>query len=238
MTQSVFGALSAFDRLDLLQDVRTECGRPAFFEDRSGWTLCLEHEVGSLGEKPRGKTSVDVLLSGPEKRVAIECKFTEQEFGTCSRIDSKRYRDPNKHCDGSYRIQGGRHHRCALTEIKIRYWDYLPCLFGWPSDQDHAPCPFGKVYQVARNALAAALTPHGELDPTGGHALIIYDARNPEFQDGGKATKQWNKAVSACRVQGLLRRLSWQRLMTAFACVPELKYLVNGVKDKYGIESN
>ena len=89
---------------------------------------------------------------------------------------------------------------------------------------------------MARNALAAALTPHGELDPTGGHALIVYDARNPKFQDGGKATKQWNKAVSACHVQGLLRRLSWQRLMTAFTCVRELEYLVNGVGDKYGIE--
>lgn len=239
LTQSVFGALRAFDRLDLLQDVRAECGRPAFFEDCNGWTLCLEHEVGSLGEKPRGRTSVDVLLSRPEKRVAIECKFTEQEFGTCSR--PRLPCSDEQHCDGNYRIQGGRCHRCALTEIGIRYWEHLPDLFDWPSDQDHDPCPFGEVYQLARNALAAALTPHGGLDPTGGHALIVYDARNPEFQDEGKATKQWNKASSACRVRvpgvpELLRRLSWQRLMAAFDCVPELEYLVKGVKKKYGIE--
>ena len=238
LTQSVFGALHAFDRLDLLQDIRAECGRPAFFEDRCGWTLDFEHEVRCLGEKPRGRTSVDVLLSGPEERVAIECKFTEDKFGTCSRIDGKQYRDPNKYCDGSYRVQGGRHHRCALTEINIRYWDHLPHLFDWPSDQDHEPCPFGEVYQLARNALAAALTPHGELDPTGGHALIVYDARNPKFQGEDKAERQWNQAVAACRMPGLLRRLSWQRLMTAFACVPELEYLVDGVRDKYGIESD
>ena len=65
LAQSVFGALHAFERLDLLKNVLAECGRPAFFEDYRGWTLNFEHEVGSLGE-PR-PTSVDVLLSGPEE---------------------------------------------------------------------------------------------------------------------------------------------------------------------------
>ncbi len=236
LAQSVFGALHAFDRLDLLQDVSAECGRPAFFKDSSGWTLCLEHEMDSLGE-PR-PTSVDVLLSGPEKRVAIECKFTEQEFGTCSR-PRLRPGDANyaeQHCNETYQVQRQRRERCALTEIGICYWEHLPHLFDWPSDQDHDPCPFGKVYQLARNALAAALTPHGELDPTGGHALVVYDARNPKFQDGGKATEQWNKAVAACCIPGLLRRLSWQRLMTAVARALELEYLVKGIREKYGIE--
>ena len=235
LAQSVFGALHTFDRLDLLQDVRAECGRQAFFEDRNGWTLCLEHEMDSLGE-PR-PTSVDVLLSGPEKRVAIECKFTEQEFGTCSRPrlqpDKSNYAE--QHCNGKYQVQRQRHSRCTLTEIGVRYWEHLPYLFDWPSDQDHEPCPFGEVYQLARNALAAALTPQGELDSAGGHVLVVYDARNPEFQVGGKAEKQWNQASSACRVPGLLRRLSWQRLMAAISRVPELEYLVDGVKEKYGI---
>ena len=236
LAQSVFGALHAFDRLDLLQDVSAECGRPAFFKDRSGWTLNLEYEVGSLGE-PR-PTSVDVLLSGPEKRVAIECKFTEQEFGTCSR-PRLRTGDANyaeQHCNENYQVQYQRRNRCALTEIGVRYWEHLPHLFDWPSDQDHEPCPFGKVYQLARNALAAALTPHGELDLTGGHALVVYDARNPKFQDGGKAAEQWNKAVAACCVPGFLRRLSWQRLMAAIARAPELEYLIKRVRKKYGIE--
>ncbi len=236
LAQSVFGALRAFNRLDLLQDVHAECGQPAFFADRNGWTLCLEHEMDNLRE-PR-PTSVDVLLSGPEKRVAIECKFTEQEFGTCSR-PRLRPSDANyaeQHCNRNYQVQRQRCKRCALTEIGIRYWDHLPDLFDWPSDQDHEPCPFGKVYQVARNALAAALTPHGELDPTGGHALVVYDARNPKFEGQGKAAEQWNQAVAACRMPGLLRRLSWQRLMAAIAREPELEYLVDGVRGKYGLE--
>ena len=108
LTQSVFGAIRAFDRLDLLKNVSAECGRPAFFEDHRGSMLEFEHEVRSLGE-PR-PTSIDVLLSGREKRVAIECKLTEREFGSCSRPRLR----PNdttyseQYCDGSYRVQRGR----------------------------------------------------------------------------------------------------------------------------------
>ena len=233
LAQSVFGALRAFKRLDLLQDVRAECGRPAFFEDHRSWALDFEHEVRCLGEKPTGRTSVDVLLSRPEGRVAIECKFTEDKFGYCSRPSLST--DDADYCNGKYQVQRQRHSRCTLTEIGIRYWEHLPHLFDWPSDQDHEPCPFGEVYQLARNALAAALTPHGELDPTGGHTLIVYDARNPKFQDNGKAEEQWNQAISACCVPGLLRRLSWQRLMAAITRAPELGYLVDGVKKKYDI---
>ena len=234
LVQSVFGAVRAFDRLDLLQDVSAECGRPAFFEGHRGTTLDFEHEVRCL-EEPR-RTSIDVLVRGLQKRVAIECKFTERDFGTCSR---PRLRPGDatyskEHCDGSYRVQHGRRARCALTEIGVQYWDYLPDLFDWPADRDHESCPFGSVYQLARNALAAALTPDGELDPAGGHALVVYDARNLAFQPGGKARKQWEAAFAACLVPGFMRRLSWQRLMAVLARAPELAYLVDGVGRKCG----
>ena len=235
LTQSVFGAVRAFDRLDLLRNVSAECGRPAFFEDHRCWTLDFEHEVRCLGE-PR-PTSIDVLLRGAQKRVAIECKFTEQDFGTCSRPrlrpDDTAYSE--QHCDGSYRVQRGRRERCALAEIGVRYWEHLPQLFDWPVDRNHVPCPLGDVYQLARNALAAALTPDGDLDPAAGHALVVYDARNPKFRENGKAGKQWTLATAACRVPGLMRRVSWQRLMLAIARAPELVYLVDGVGRKYGL---
>ena len=238
LAQSVFGATRAFNRLDLLENVRAECGRPAFYEDHRCWTLDFEHQVRCLGEKPRARTSIDVFLSGPKKRIAIECKFTELGFGKCSRTDEKRYPDPNIHCNGNYQVQGNRYHRCALTEIGIRYWNHLPHLFDWPADRDHEPCPFGEVYQLARNALAAALTSRGELDPASGHALVIYDARNPEFRHEGKAGKQWDLADKACRVPGLVRRLSWQSLITAIYRAPELAYLVDGLGKKYGLKPN
>ena len=236
LAQSVFGAIYAFDRLDLLQDVRTECWRPAFFEDHKGWTLEFEHEVDNLNE-PR-PTSVDVLLSGPENRVSIECKFTEQEFGTCSRprLGPRDARYAEEHCNGKYQVQRQRQSRCTLTEIGIRYWEHLPHLFDWSPDRDLVPCPFKDVYQLARNALVAALTPDGRPNPSIGHALVVYDARNPKFQNGGAAENQWNQAVDACRMPGLLRRLSWQRLMTAISRAPELAYLVQGISQKYGLE--
>lgn len=232
LAQSVFGAIHVFNRFDLLEGITAECGRPAFFTDQQDWRLDFEYELSGLNEP--SPTSVDVLLNRPDRRVAIECKFIEREFGTCSRPRLP----PNKtyYCDGTFRIQKERRHRCALTERDILYWEYLPHLFNWPSDRDHVPCPFESTYQLARNALAATLTPEGELNPTGGHALIVYDNRNPAFQPNGKAWTQWQDAVSDCRYQGLLRRLSWQQLLLCLADTPELAYLVDGLQEKYGLE--
>ena len=234
LAQSVFGALGSFGRLDLLDGVIADCGRPTFLEDARGASLVLEHEVRSLGE-PR-RTSVDVLLDAESKRVAVECKLTERKFGICSRTQM-RPGDTNyaeQHCDGNYRIQRGRRERCALTEIGVRYWTYLPHLFDWAADRDLRPCPFSEVYQLARNALAATMTASG-FDRKAGHVLVVYDARNPEYSVGGVAERQYESAINACRVPGLIRRLSWQRLVGAFRCAPELGYLVAGREDKYGI---
>lgn len=234
LAQSVFGAVRSFGRLDLLDDLTADCGRPAFLEDARGADLVLEHKVQSLGE-PR-QTSVDVLLEGGSRRVAVECKLTEREFGACSR-PQLHPRDRNyaeQHCDGTYRVQRGRRERCALTEIGVRYWTYLPDLFDWTVDRDLRPCPFAEVYQLARNALAATVTADG-LDPGSGHVLVVYDARNPAYASGGAARRQYEAAIRACRVPGLFRRLSWQRLAGAFAGAPELAYLVAGLEDKYGI---
>ena len=234
LTQSVFAAIRAFDRLDLLEGIAAECGLSAFFNDKQDWTMSLEHEVRGLDEPQ--PTNVDVLLGRLDQRVAIECKFSENEFGTCSRTDKKRYPEPEKYCDGNYRLQSSRRHRCALTEIGIRYWEHLPHLFEWSSDHDHTPCPFGDTYQLARNALAATVTTGGDLKPTRGHVLAIYDARNPAFGPGGKANGQWQHVVGACLHQGLFRRLSWQGLLARLAEAPEFAYLIDSLGAKHGLE--
>ena len=234
LTQSVFGALGAFGRLDLLEGVLAECGRPAFLTDTEGASLALEYQVSTLGE-PR-PTSVDVLLEGASRRVAVECKFMEDKFGTCSR-PGLRPREPTyaeQHCDGDYQVQRGRRERCALTEIGVRYWTYLPDLFDWDADRDLSPCPFSPAYQLARNALAATVTETG-FNATAGHVLVVYDPRNPEFHTGGTARQQYESAIAACKVPGLIRRLSWQRLTGALARAPELAYLVAALEEKYGI---
>lgn len=231
LAQGVFGALIAYDRLDVLAGVAAECGRPAFYADAAGWSLTLEHTVTTLAE-PR-PTSVDVLARGPGGCVAVECKLTEHDFGKCSRTRRENGRGPL--CDGTYRHQQGRRTRCALTEIGIRYWDHLPTLFDWPAHRDHAPCPFGATYQLARNALAATVTADGETALNEGHALVIYDARNPRFAKNGTAAMQWQMAAGSCRVPGLLRRVSWQRIVAALARAPELGYLTTTLGRKYGL---
>jgi len=235
LAQSVFANIATAGRLDLLAKVTAECGRAAFFTDHEGWTLEFEHDVDLLGE-PR-PTSIDVLLAHNDRRVAVECKFTEAEFGTCSR---PRLRPgdpgyPEQYCDGSYTLQAARTERCALTAIGVRYWEHLPRLFAWSADRDHDPCPFGTVYQLARNALAATVMRSGEIDPATGHALVVYDARNPAFDAGGDADRQWEAAVGACLVPGLLRRVSWQRLAGFITPASELTWLVDGLREKYGI---
>ena len=236
LAQSVFGAVRASGRLDLLDGVTAECGRLAFLERTNGATLVLEHRVQTLGEP--WPTSVDVLLGDSAQRVAIECKFAEREYGTCSRPKLKPG-DPTyaeQHCDGNYRVQRKRSERCALTEIGVRYWAYLPDLFEWEAGGDLLPCPFSRIYQLARNALAATVTRAG-LDLRSGHVLTVYDARNPEFGAGGTARRQYDSAIAACRIPGLFRRVSWQRVAGALAAAPEFAYLVAGLEGKYGIQA-
>ena len=121
-----------------------------------------------------------------------------------------------------------------VTEIGVRYWTYLPHLFDWAADHDLRPCTFSGVYQLARNALAATVTASG-FDRNSGHVLVVYDARNPEYAAGGAARRQYESVIRACRVPGLIRRLSWQHLVGALTCASELTYLVAGLEGKYGI---
>jgi hypothetical protein len=88
---------------------------------------------------------------------------------------------------------------------------------------------------LARNALAAVVTPNGTIDPAQGHALIVYDARNPAFQAGGEADRQWEAALAACLIPGLMRRISWQRLLIFIATAPDLEWLVDDLREKYAL---
>ena len=66
-----------------------------------------------LGERSGRSTEVDVFFDGPH-RVSVECKFTEREFGRCSRPALKHGRDKNyatEHCDGRRALK----RRCQLS---------------------------------------------------------------------------------------------------------------------------
>ncbi len=233
LAQSVFGSLAALGKEGALAGLTTDDGLPTV---RSGVRVQMEYVVKHLGEP--SSTSVDVWLDNGKQRVAVECKFTERDFGRCSRPKLQPGTNPNyerDHCDGSYTHQRGRRTRCSLTEIGVRYWQHLPELFDWSADSDMKPCPLDGTYQLARNVLAACVQPDGTVDADGGHALVIYDERNPAFLPSGEAARQWEAATGAVVRRPLLRRCSWQRLVAHLANDPDLACLVNGLADKYGI---
>ena len=116
---SVLGNLAIDGLLGCLAEVPDDEGQP--FLGRASISsdeFAMEFKIDYLGE-PR-PTSLDGYFSG-SYRVAVECKFTEADVGTCSRprlrpADSS-YQP--QHCNGSYSRQGARTERCALTEIGV-----------------------------------------------------------------------------------------------------------------------
>jgi hypothetical protein len=232
LTQSVFGSLHALGRLGALAGLEDEDGLPAFFDRADGLRMHLEHAVRTLNE-PR-PTSVDVWLEGPV-RVAVECKLTESAIGACSRpgLRPNDSRYETDLCDGSYTHQRGRHTRCTLSEQGIRYWQYIPELLDWDADADLAPCPFAPTYQLVRNVLAACVREDGRLDAAGAHAIMVYDGRNPAFGEHGQAMRAWSQVKGALRDPALLRRCSWQRLLSHLDVDPGLQPLTRAIREKY-----
>lgn len=235
LAQSVFGSLAVLGKVGALEGLVTEEGLPAFPDADTQPQVTLECAVTYLGE-PR-PTSIDVWFEGTH-RLAVECKLTEPEFGTCSRPKLREGKDANyerDYCDGTYTRQRDRNSRCSLTEIGIRYWTYVPEFFDWDHENDLRPCPLSNTYQLVRNILAACVLPDGSLDANGGFALVIYDERNPAFQEGGDANRQWREAKGGLKRPELLRRCSWQRLAAHLSNYSGLGWLVSGLADKYGL---
>jgi restriction endonuclease-like protein len=235
LCQSVFGSLKAMDQIGVLQGIDAGNGMPAFFESAADApSLELESFVNTLSE-PR-PTCLDAYFAGSH-RVAVEVKFAETEFGTCSRprLTPQKASFERDHCDGTLTHQRGRQERCSLTEQKIRYWEFIPQLFHWSAMEDVNPCPLAQTYQLVRNLLAVSVNPDGAFDTTNAHVLVIYDSRNPAFAPGGAADAQWQQTVAALRFPKMLRRLSWQHLAGHLAAHDSLHWLVDGLRRKYGI---
>jgi Restriction Endonuclease associating with ARP len=234
LAQSVFGTIGILGRLPLISSIRADDGRLAFGPALETSSLTLEKSVGWLGE-PRS-TSIDVWISAENYNVAIECKLAENVFGQCSRPhlrpDEPAFK--REYCDGSYTRQQGRAGRCALTEIGVHYWKYTGDLMGWAADVDHTPCPLRETYQLVRNVLAAC-TRGERLDTERGHALVIYDRRNPTMSTGGHGEAQWKRASDSLRPPGALRRLSWQAFIGQWPSDAVLDWLKDELAAKYGL---
>jgi hypothetical protein len=194
----------------------------------------MEFDVDYLGE-PR-PTSLDGYFCEGYK-VAIECKFTEIEVGTCSRPRSSRTSSKNERdeCDGSYSRKGSRKERCPLSEIGVLYWRYIPSVFNWGGDLDLIPCPLHKNYQLVRNILAVSVNAEGQVSSENGHVVLIYDERNPAFQEKGDGLSAYWDTRGALKKPGMLRRCSWQRIVQHIRQNGILPWLPDMLALKYGL---
>ena len=234
LAQSIFGNLKIYDSLHYLSELKDDDGLDLFGKaNLSSNNFKLEHRVNYLGE-PR-PTSLDGFISG-EYRVAIECKFTESEIGTCSRprltpINSNYERD---YCNGTFSKQKGRNERCSLTEIGVLYWRYVLVLFNWKNVTDLNPCPLYKNYQLVRNLLVVGVKPDGTVSVNNSHVVLIYDERNPAFQKGGKGFSAYIDTKNALIEPSMLRKCSWQRIVSLMREKKILPWLTEQLNMKYG----
>jgi hypothetical protein len=195
----------------------------------------MEHKIDYLGE-PR-QSSIDGFISG-DYQIAIEFKFTESEVGTClrPRLAKKASNYQEEYCNGSYKRQENRKERCPLTEKKIKYWEYIPRLFKWKSNENIIPCPLHLNYQIVRNILAAVVNRTGGIaSPTNGHAILFYDERNPSCQPNGKTLTAYKETKEALLDPQMLRKISWQRITDHMRKEMILPWFTYEIESKYGI---
>ncbi len=235
LAHSIFGNLLIHGHMNCLLELKDENGLNLFGEDMiTADNFKMEHKVSYLGE-PR-PTTLDGFISGPHK-IAIECKFTEQEVGMCSRpglrpIVSNYEKD---HCDRTYSVQRGRKERCSLTEIGVQYWKYVPLLFNWDNDEDIDPCPLYMNYQLVRNVLAAGVRPNGTASPDYGHVVLVYDERNPAFLEEGNVDLAYRMVQSGLKEPSMLRKCSWQQITQHLREQSILPWLTKDLELKYGL---
>ena len=235
LAQSVLGNLAVSNFLHSLSDLNDDEGMPLFGKLQiSSDSFEMEHKINFLGE-PR-RTSLDGYIRG-DYQIAIECKFTEAEVGTCSRprlspVDSNY---ESEICTGTYSIQRTRKERCSLTEFGVLYWRYIPGLFKWKNDNDLNPCPLYKNYQLVRNVLAVSVKPNETVSHNNGHVILIYDERNPAFQQGGKGLLAYTETRKALHEPTMLRKCSWQRIVQHMKENAILSWLTELLTIKYGL---
>mgnify|MGYP001024619559 CR=1 FL=1 len=231
----VLGNLFIHNKLSILSHLTDDDGRSLLENmDIPFDEFFMEHKINFLGERRR--TSIDAFIPG-DYQIAIECKFTEKEVGSCSRpkLSKNASKYDQRYCNGSYIKQMGRMERCALTENGVKYWEYIPLFLKWDKGKDADACPLRYNYQLVRNLLAAGIKEDGSVSLTNGQVILIYDKRNPTCQLGGKIFRAYSEIKDALLFPPMLRKISWQNILRFMRGENILPWLTNKLKEKYGI---
>lgn len=230
LAQSLFGNLIVSGKLDVLSSLRTDDNRRLFGGgDHFDRQVTLEHTIGHNPLKEIAPTEIDLFFSG-EHQVAVECKLTETGIGACS-IPKRR----DDECDGNLHSRPEAVERCYLKGRGIKYWDHIPTLFDWEYESDSYPCPLQSTYQLVRNILAVCIKDNDTIDPDKGHAVLVFDDRNPAFQSGGLGHQAWQTCKDSLKFKQLLQRCSWQTIVGCLSNDSKLRWLTDEIANKYGI---
>jgi hypothetical protein len=108
-------------------------------------------------------------------------------------------------------------------------------LFKWSAETDHHKCPLKENYQLVRNILAACVREDGIVSQQNGHAVLIYDKRNPAFAEIGKGATAFRETYNALKDSQNIRKISWQTICSFMKQNKSLSWLTDAISDKYGI---
>ena len=81
---------------------------------------------------------------------------------------------------------------------------------------------------------AACVQRDGNLDYKNGHTVLLYDERNPAFQLGRDGLVAWQNVRDALKYPSLLEKCTWQQVIAPIRREPELKWLTDSLREKYG----
>ena len=137
------------------------------------------------------------------------------------------------YCDGFYKANKEKPFPCYKTHKDVKYWNYIPVLFDWPKEEDQVPCPLLDSYQLVRNILAACVNEKRELDPGNGHAVLLYDDRNPSFFPGGKGFITYQFVKGALKDPARLQKCTWQAVLGVIN--KDFDWLKKSLGTKYGL---
>jgi len=156
LTIDVFGTIKMSKYKDeIINEICKKINKPI----NSDWNIDFEWQEPKNTLNESRPTDVDVHIQSGNTALVIECKFTEQDCGSCSQpnlIDEGRNKGITQ-CNGNYELQknlvNGISNKCALSGKGIKYWDYIPTVYeNIDNNIDYTPCPFKKGnYQWMRN---------------------------------------------------------------------------------------
>jgi hypothetical protein len=231
LTLSVFGNLYLSGKLDILLDLRCDAGDPLLgIENITRDQFSLEKKIDYLGE--RRKTSIDIFISG-DYQIAIECKFRERGLGTCTSPTLNKVHP--SYCNGQFYNLATQKEKCPKSRARALYWDYVPLLFDWEKSEAINHCPLDQNYQLVRTILSAAGRKDKSKPRSNGHAVLIYDERNPQAQPGGKMFRSFMETKNALINPKMLRKISWQNILNTMRGDETLSWLTVQLHDKYGL---